>query len=177
MHVRIADAIRRGKIDLPDATARTCSTSTTTSSRRCPVDEVRERLGIPPKSAAALDAGSAALCSFEGMSETQRRVVTRTQGRGRVNRNFSQTITVRCSDPAKVEQLVELLRQWDRNQAQADIMGYMGIRVLADRETPDEYLIVADFGVVDPDVSAADEAARNNERPETQEYGAAACAS
>ncbi len=87
-----------------------------------------------------------------------------------MNRNFSQAISVRCSDPAKVEQLVELLRQWDRNQAQADIMGYMGIRVLADRETPDEYLIVADFGVVDPDVSAADEAARNNERPETQEY-------
>ncbi len=29
-------------------------------------------------------------------------------------------------------------------------------------------MIIADFGVVDPDVSAADEAARNNERPETQ---------
>ena len=39
--------------------------------------------------------------------------------------------------------------------------------------TPDEYLIVADFGVVDPDVPAADEAARNNERPETQETAAA----
>ena len=86
-----------------------------------------------------------------------------------MNRNFTQAMSVRCSDPEKMEQVVELLRQWDRDQAQADIMGYMGIRVLADRETPDEYLILADFGVVDPDVSAADEAARNNERPETQE--------
>jgi hypothetical protein len=85
-----------------------------------------------------------------------------------VNRNFTQAISVRCSDPAKVEQLVELLRRWDREQAQADIMGYMGIRVLADRDHPDEYLILADFGVVDPDVPAADEAARNNDRPETQ---------
>jgi len=86
-----------------------------------------------------------------------------------VNRNFTQSISVKCSDPAKVEQLIELLREWDRNQAQADIMGYMGLRLLADRENPDEYLIVADFGVVDPDVPAAAEAARNNDRPETQE--------
>ena len=51
-------------------------------------------------------------------------------------------------------------------------MGYMGTRLLADRESPVEYLIIADFGVVDPDVSAADEAARNNERPETQAWAA-----
>ena len=86
-----------------------------------------------------------------------------------MNRNFTQTISVRCSDPEKLQQLVELLQQWDRDQAQADIMGYMGLRLLADRAKPDEFLIVADFGVVDPDVPAADEAARNNERPETQE--------
>jgi hypothetical protein len=90
-----------------------------------------------------------------------------------VNRNFSQTISVKCSDPEKLEKLVEILRQWDRDQANADIMGYMGIRVLADREHEHEYLIIADFGVVDPDVSAADEAARNNERPETQATAAA----
>jgi hypothetical protein len=82
-----------------------------------------------------------------------------------VNLNFTQAISVRCSDP---EKLLETLQQWDRDQAQADIMGYMGMRILADRDTPGEYLILADFGVVDPDVSAADEAARNNERPETQ---------
>ena len=85
-----------------------------------------------------------------------------------MNRNFSQIISLRCSDPAKVERLVEVLRDWDRHQANADIMGYMGLRLLADRDHPHEYLIIADFGVVDPDVPAADEAARNNDRPETQ---------
>ncbi len=86
-----------------------------------------------------------------------------------MNRNFSQTITVRCTDPAS---LVELFEQWDRDQATSDIMGYMGTRILADRDQPGQYVIVADFGIVDPDVSAADEAARNNARPETQAYSA-----
>jgi len=82
-----------------------------------------------------------------------------------VNQNFSQTIAVRCDDPTPI---IELLKQWDIDQASSDIMGYMGIRVLADRENPGHYLIIADFGVVDPDVSAAEEANRNNQRPETQ---------
>ena len=82
-----------------------------------------------------------------------------------MNLNFSQTIAVNCDDPAPI---IELLQQWDLDQASTDIMGYMGIRVLADRQNPGQYLIIADFGVVDPDVCAADEAIRNNERPETQ---------
>jgi hypothetical protein len=82
-----------------------------------------------------------------------------------VTQNFTQTISVRCDDPTPI---IELLAQWDVDQASSDIMGYMGIRVLADRQNPGEYLIIADFGVVDPDVSAADEADRNNQRPETQ---------
>jgi hypothetical protein len=86
-----------------------------------------------------------------------------------VNKNFSQTITVRCDDP---EVLVEMLTQWDIDQATTDIMGYMGTRLLADRETPGHYVIIADFGVIDPDVSAADEAARNNERAETHAWAA-----
>jgi hypothetical protein len=86
-----------------------------------------------------------------------------------VNRNFTQAISVRCSDPERLERLIEVLQQWDRDQSQADIMGYMGLRLLADRDHVGEYLILADFGVVDPDVPAADEAARNNDRPETQE--------
>jgi len=86
-----------------------------------------------------------------------------------VNRNFSQTITVRTDDPAPI---VALLDDWDRNQATSDIMGYMGTRLLADREVPDQYVIIADFGVVDPNVSAADEAIRNNERPETRAWAA-----
>ena len=86
-----------------------------------------------------------------------------------MNRNFSQTITVRCDDPAPI---VALLSEWDLNQATSDIMGYMGSRVLADREKVGQYVIIADFGVVDPDVSAADEAARNDARPETQLWAA-----
>jgi hypothetical protein len=86
-----------------------------------------------------------------------------------VNQNFSQTITVRCADPAP---LVELLAQWDLDQATSDIMGYMGTRLLADRGNPGCYLVIADFGVIDPDVSAADEATRNNARPETQAWAA-----
>ncbi|HKY16156.1 MAG TPA: hypothetical protein VJM33_14615 [Microthrixaceae bacterium] len=84
-----------------------------------------------------------------------------------MNRNFSQMITVRCEDPTRI---VELLAQWDLNQATGDIMGYMGTRLLADREHHGQYVIIADFGVVDPDVSAADEAARNNNRPETLDW-------
>lgn len=84
-----------------------------------------------------------------------------------MNQNFCQTITVRCDDPAPI---VALLHEWDLNQATSDIMGYMGTRLLADREVEGQYVIIADFGVVDPNVSAADEAARNNERPETREW-------
>jgi hypothetical protein len=86
-----------------------------------------------------------------------------------VNGNFTQTIRVRCDNSAT---LVEMITQWDLEQAKTDIMGYMGTRLLADRENPDHYVIVADFGVIDPDVPAADEAARNNERPETQAWAA-----
>lgn len=86
-----------------------------------------------------------------------------------MNVNFTQTIAVRCDNP---DALAALMAEWDHNQATADIMGYMGGHLLADRENPGQYLIVAEFGVVDPDVSAADEALRNNERPETREWAA-----
>ena len=86
-----------------------------------------------------------------------------------MNRNFSQTVTVRSTDPAPI---IELLAEWDLNQATSDIMGYMGTRLLADREKQGEYVIVADFGIVDPNVSASDEAARNNMRPETRAWAA-----
>ena len=83
------------------------------------------------------------------------------------NRNFTQTVTVHCSD---VDALVALLTEWDELQARADVMGYAGTRILADRATPGVFVIEADFGVVDPDVSAYEEALRNNERPQTQEW-------
>ena len=81
--------------------------------------------------------------------------------------NFTQTIEVQCDDP---QALVELLADWDANHADSDIMGYMGTHLLADREHPGRYLIVAEFGVVDPDVAAAEEAQRNNDRPETKAW-------
>jgi hypothetical protein len=81
--------------------------------------------------------------------------------------NFTQIISVRSDHP---DTIVQLLADWDRNQAEADVMGYMGTHVLADREDPGRYLIIAEFAAVDPDVPAAEEAARNNERPETQEW-------
>jgi hypothetical protein len=84
-----------------------------------------------------------------------------------VNRNFSQTITVRSENP---EAIVALLAAWDELQATSDIMGYIGTRILADRENDGQYVIIADFGVVDPNVSAADEAERNNTRAETREW-------
>ena len=87
-----------------------------------------------------------------------------------MNVNFTQTIAFECDDPAKVKTIVEMMHEWDRMQATSDIMGYMGSRMLCDRDMPGHYMIVAEFGVVDPDVSAAEEAARNNDRPETNSF-------
>ncbi len=85
------------------------------------------------------------------------------------NLNFSQTIRFRCTDP---EKLVQMAAEWDRLQADADLMGYMGSHILADRENPGLYLMIAEFGVVDPNVSAAEEAMKNNDREQTQEWAA-----
>ena len=87
-----------------------------------------------------------------------------------MNRNFCQTITVRCPEPAK---LIEFVKQRDLHRATTDITGYMGIRVLANREQLGQYVLMVDFGVIDPDVPAAEEAARNSERPETKAMAAA----
>jgi len=78
-----------------------------------------------------------------------------------------QIISVRSDDP---DAIVRLLADWDRAQAGADVMGYIGTHVLADRDNPGRYLIVAEFAAVEPDASAAEEATRNNERPETQAW-------
>ena len=45
--------------------------------------------------------------------------------------------------------------------------------MLEDRQHAGRYTIMADFGVIDPDVPAADEAARNNDRAETRAMNAA----
>ena len=81
--------------------------------------------------------------------------------------NFTQMITFRSDHP---ETLIALAREWDELQASEEVMGFMGVRILADREDPGRYVMIADFGVVDPELSAAQEAFLNNVRPQTEEF-------
>lgn len=80
---------------------------------------------------------------------------------------FTQGIRVRCDDP---EALLELLAEWDRSQASTEVMGYIGTRLLADRDEPGRYLILAEFAEVDGDLTSAEEAERNNQREETARW-------
>lgn len=80
---------------------------------------------------------------------------------------FTQGIRVRCADP---DALRKLLAEWDHGQATTDVMGYIGTRLLADRDEPDCYLILADFAEVDGDLTPAEEAERNNQREETERW-------
>jgi hypothetical protein len=81
--------------------------------------------------------------------------------------NFVQTITFHCDHP---EEIVAMLAEWDQRQASADVMGYIGTKMMADREHLGRYVIVAEFAVVEPGVSAAEEAQRNNRREETRAF-------
>ena len=80
----------------------------------------------------------------------------------------------RCAPTTPRGEIVALLAEWDRSQATSDVMGYMGTHVLADRDEPGHYLIVAEFGVVDPDVPAADEAEAQQRTPRDAGVGGAA---
>lgn len=80
---------------------------------------------------------------------------------------FAQGIRVRCDDP---EGLMQLLAEWDEGQATTDVMGYIGTRLLADRDDPDCYMILAEFAEVDGDLTPAEEAERNNRRAETERW-------
>ncbi len=72
---------------------------------------------------------------------------------------FVQTIWF---SSVNADAIAELMREW--HAAEAGIApGYVGSRLLADREHPGRYLVVVDFA------SAAD-AERNNDRPETQAW-------
>ena len=79
MHVRVADAIRRGKL-IAQHLQRDLLVEDYHRHAARPVGEVRELLGFPPKSDAALEAGSPPLASLDGMSETQRKVFARRRG-------------------------------------------------------------------------------------------------
>ena len=80
---------------------------------------------------------------------------------------FTQGIRVRCADP---DGLRRLLIEWDAAQATTDVMGYIGTRLLADRDKPGSYLILAEFAEVDGDLTPAEEAERNNQRRETERW-------
>jgi hypothetical protein len=80
---------------------------------------------------------------------------------------FTQTITFRTDRP---DELLAIAREWDALQARHELMGYMEVRVLADRDEPGKYVLVNDFGVVDPSLTAAQEAFLNNEREQTQDF-------
>jgi hypothetical protein len=74
MHQRIADAIRRGKIECESYGVDLFEVDYYALAPR-PVAEVREMLRVPPKSTAAIEGGSMGVFDLEGMSENQRRVV------------------------------------------------------------------------------------------------------
>lgn len=80
---------------------------------------------------------------------------------------FAQGIRVTCADP---DGLVRLLAEWDATQATSEVMGYIGTRLLADRDEPGRYLILAEFAEVDGDLTPAEEAERNNQRDETERW-------
>jgi hypothetical protein len=80
---------------------------------------------------------------------------------------FTQGIRVRCAEP---DSLLELLAEWDMGQSQSEVMGYIGVRLLADRDQPGHFMIMAEFAEVDGDLSAAEEAELNNQRKETERW-------
>jgi hypothetical protein len=86
-----------------------------------------------------------------------------------VEHNFTQMVSFRSDHP---DELVALAREWDVYQADSDIEGYIGVRLLADRDDPGRYVMVADFGVIDPDVTAAQEAFVHNELTQTEAFAA-----
>ena len=80
---------------------------------------------------------------------------------------FSQVISLYTD---QVERVVEMIEEWDDLQSTLDVMGYTGTHILADREDPRHLFIVAEFASTEPGVSAYEEAQRNNDRPETQDW-------
>ncbi len=79
MHLRVADGIRRGKIVCDRYGVDLFEVDYYGLADR-PVADVREMLGVPPKSSAAIDAGSVGPFELAGMSETQRRVMAQRRG-------------------------------------------------------------------------------------------------
>jgi len=70
----------------------------------------------------------------------------------------------------QVDRVVDMITEWDELQSTLDVMGYTGTHVLVDRDDPRHVLIVAEFASVEPGVSAFEEAQKNNDRPETNDW-------
>ena len=79
MHLRLADALARGKRVCDDYGVDLFDVDFYSLAGR-PVEEVRELLYIPPKSADAIENGSAGTFDWEGMSENQRRFAAERSG-------------------------------------------------------------------------------------------------
>jgi hypothetical protein len=79
MNVRIADAIRRGKVVCQRSAVDLFEVGYYDLAER-PVADVREMLGVPPKGSGSIEAGSVGLFDLEGMSETQRRAAVARRG-------------------------------------------------------------------------------------------------
>ncbi len=78
---------------------------------------------------------------------------------------FTQGIKFKCSDP---DAFIKLFRQYDAERASADVAGFIGGRLLADRDVPGQFLMIAEFAEVDGELTAAQEAERNNARNEAE---------
>jgi hypothetical protein len=72
MHLRVADAIRRGKVVCRHSDVDLFTVDYYELAHR-PVDDIREMLGVPTKASGAIDVGSVGVFDLAGMSETQRR--------------------------------------------------------------------------------------------------------
>jgi hypothetical protein len=79
MHVRVADAIRRGKVVCQNYGVDLFEVDYYELAGR-PVAEVREMLGVPAKGLVCVEAGSVGLFDLEGMSETQLRAMRLRRG-------------------------------------------------------------------------------------------------
>ena len=78
---------------------------------------------------------------------------------------FTQVIQMKTS---KIDEFLQLRREYDADRASAEVMGFLGARVLASRENPGDYLIIADFAEVDGTLTAEQEARRNDARNEAE---------
>ena len=127
-------AVRPSDVAEPRRTRRASRTRSSRSRRRnrtCPTPRRRSRCRRARRrtDCDAVDTIAVRLGNSPGSTD-RRHGASRRQ---HVNRNFSQTITVRCDDPAV---LIEMLEQWDLDQATTDIMGYMGRACSPTARTP-----------------------------------------